>query len=88
MNSAETPLCKPAPSPLTVYSGTGYPFFSMRNTMCGMRAHEMDEMRVSRLIRALRNSVLCSSVQVTTEHLACFAQTFAMALELVHCCRL
>ncbi|ROL33002.1 Transforming growth factor beta-2 [Anabarilius grahami] len=27
------------------------------------------------------NSVLCSSVQPTTEQLACFAQTFAMALE-------
>jgi len=34
------------------------------------------------------NSVLCSSVQPKAEQLTCFAQTFAMALELVHCCRL
>ncbi len=34
------------------------------------------------------NSVLCSSVQPKTEQLACFAQTFTMALELVHRCRL
>ncbi len=32
------------------------------------------------------NSVLCSSMHPKTEQLACFAQTFAMALELVHCC--
>uniref|UniRef100_A0A673IP59 lysophospholipase n=1 Tax=Sinocyclocheilus rhinocerous TaxID=307959 RepID=A0A673IP59_9TELE len=30
------------------------------------------------------NSVLCSSVQPKTEQLACFAQTFVMALELEH----
>ncbi len=34
------------------------------------------------------NRVLCSSVQSKAEQLTCFAQTFAMALELVHCCRL
>ncbi len=34
------------------------------------------------------HSVLCSSVQPKTEQLACFARTFAVALELVHRCGL
>ncbi len=34
------------------------------------------------------NSVLCSSAQAKREQLACFARTYAMALELVHNCRL
>ncbi len=34
------------------------------------------------------NSVQCSSVQPKTEQLACFAQTFTVALELLQRCRL
>ncbi len=34
------------------------------------------------------NSVQCSSVQTKTEQLACFAQTFTMAVELLHRCHL
>ncbi len=33
------------------------------------------------------NSVLCSSVQLKTEQFTCFARTFPMPLELVHCLR-